>query len=291
MEKFDTKKYERMKIKELTVIIPTLLVYFATLLYSVNLLFMHILEKTELQVAVFIILSCISAVSMIIIAKKFGSDFISDTKVNDIIKNYIDKMPCSDETVKKLQDTIASPLDPADRFYLQCLLADQAAKRGEKQYAEQVIFSANTDVFDKYPKLTMDYYAVMIEIYYLAGDYESVRCAYSEGEEYFKEYGSSNALMYRSMMDIYISSCLAYGNYPEAERVSKYRLNKVHTEKTDAVAYWFYIIQTAECSLRNKNIYDAFELCRTALQTIPQGTFAAYKALELMKEINSYRQQ
>ena len=291
MEKFDIDKMERLRKRDK--ILTTWVIY---LIYAVDIILLILLFVWDNPAMLLII--WLPTIFIDLIVRYVGDGSRHSKKYTDVFRYYVSVMPGSDETMRQINNTAMTSSRPVDKFKLHCLLADQAADRGEFQYAEQVIYSLDTSIFEKYPKMALSYYTVIIEMYYRAGDWESVKRAYADGEPYFEKYGSSNANMYTLVMSVLTYYNMVYGNYAEAERIAEYNLssignflnmNKLPTAYQN-YSYCFHLIVVSECNLRNSNITAAVNHCENALQLAPQGTFAAYKASKLMSEINSYRQ-
>lgn len=288
MEKFDIDKMERLKKRDK--ILTTWVIY---LIYAIDMILLILLFVWDNPAMLLII--WLPTIFIDLIVRYVGDGCRKSKKYTDIIRYYVLVTPCSDETMRQIKNAAMTCSRPSDIFSLQCLLADQASDRGDIQYAEQIIYSADTSIFEKYPKLALQYYTTIIEMYYFTGDHESVKRAYADGEPYFKKYGSSNANMYLFVLHILTYYNIAYGNYGEAERLAEYGLNSIQSldsiKKSSSAyqnyMYCFKLIITAECNLRNNNITAAADHCENALQLAPQGTFAAYKASKLMNEIQA----
>lgn len=291
MEKFDIEKMERLRKRDK--FLTTRVIY---LIYAVDIILLILLFVWDNPIMLLII--WLPNIFIGLIVRYVGEGFRYSKKHTDVIRYYVSVMPGSDETMRQINNAAMTSSRPCDKFSLECLLAEQAADRGELQYAERIIYSLDTGIFEKYPRLALSYYTLIIEMYYLAGDYESVKRAYADSEQYFEKYGSYNANMYLYVMNVLTYYNMVYGNYAEAERIAEYNLssigrhlnmNKLPTAYQN-FSYCFHLIVTAECNLRNNNITAAVNHCENALQLAPKGTFAEYKATKLMSEINSYRQ-
>lgn len=288
MEEFDTRKYEKLKKRDK--FLTTWVIYF---LFAVDIVLMILLLKTDLYIQLLLIWLPLLGVNTII--KYVGTGFVLSKKSIDTLKCYYHTMPESDVTMYQLNDAIIKCKNAAEKFYLQCLLAELAAGRGEIQNAEQIIYSADISIFEKNPKMAIPYFTVIIEIYDQAEDFDSVKRAYADGEVYFEKYADKNSEMYTLFLSSRIKFNMAYGNYGEAERLADFYLNIIELpKKTSAeyqnLMYGSQLAMAAECSYRNNNISAAAERCKNALALLPAGTYNAYKAEQLMEKINAVSQ-